>query len=100
MLTPRTAHNCSPFQHTPQQMLRVWLIILRRREYSYDSLWCINAGQPGDLIEITIQAGNDRNAQQSATEGDQRIMEIEVAGGAPYQLYHLVIQALDLGREP
>jgi len=57
----------------------VWLIVLGRCANSHDSFWCINSGPPGDLIKITIKADNDFNVQQSATKGDQRIMEIEVA---------------------
>ena len=66
-----------------QQKLLVGLIVgligWRLRENSSDSFWCINSGQPGNLIKITIKTGNDFNAQQSATKGNQRIMEIEVA---------------------
>ena len=59
VLTPRTVPNGPPYKHASQ--LRVWLMVLGRCENSHDSFWCINAGQPGDLIKITIQAGNDFN---------------------------------------
>src|SRR5262249_57685996 len=49
------------YQHTPQQKLLLWCIMLGRCENSHDSLWSINAGQPGDLIKITIKAGNTRS---------------------------------------
>ena len=40
----------------------MWLMVLGLCEYSHDSFWCINTGQPGDLIKITIKARNDFNA--------------------------------------
>jgi hypothetical protein len=57
----------------------VWLIVLGLSENSHDSFWRINLGHSGDLIKITIKAGNDYNTQQTTSKGDERVMEIEVA---------------------
>jgi hypothetical protein len=57
----------------------MWLMVLGLCENGHDSFWCINAGQSGDLIKITIKANNDFNTSQATTMGDQRVMEIEGA---------------------
>src|SRR5262245_13967615 len=87
----------------PLRLVRPGSICIRRRfwrpgKHGTHTFGSSNPYQPGDGVEIPVEAGQGPNVTLATSESNQPVIEVQFSSRRPNQLHHRTIETWDVGQ--